>query len=165
MFQFQLLHLRKEVCAMHIHYWSACVPKEWMKVCFLGKDLCFFLEYSYDNLLFVLNWTIRMVLYAVCKLSDDIIHTFYWKEIDQWIIQGASFLSSIEEDTSKWFQCGSHPCLLWLLFLTMTVTTDTTVNSGPRSEFQLSEEMSVLQWLIPGQLLFMSLTKIPTCLP
>lgn len=42
-----------------------------------------------------------MVLYAVCKLSDDIIHTFYWKEIDQWIIQGASFLSSIEEDTSK----------------------------------------------------------------
>lgn len=59
----------------------------------------------------------------------------------------------------------SHPCLLWLLFLAMTVTADTAVNSGPRSEFQFSEEMSILQWLIPGQLSFMSLGKIPACLP
>lgn len=43
-----------------------------------------FLEKCFDSLLFVLHCTIRNVLHAVCKMSDEVTHKFYWKRIDSW---------------------------------------------------------------------------------
>lgn len=79
--------------ARHIHYPSILVPKEWMKECFLGMDLCF-LEKCYGNLLFVLDCTIRKVLHVICTLRDEVIHKSYWKGMDS-IIETASYLSNI----------------------------------------------------------------------
>jgi len=42
------------------------------------------LEKSYDNLLFVVDYTVRKVLHAVCRLSDEVIHRFYRQGIDGW---------------------------------------------------------------------------------
>lgn len=67
---FLLLHLGREVHTRHIHDPNISVPKECMKECFLGMSLCFW-EKCYDNLLFVIDYTIRKVLLAVCRLMKS----------------------------------------------------------------------------------------------